>query len=60
MSLSPCHIPGVGATFHIADDEIEVGLGVHGEAGVRRMKVIVLALVKGQRFLSRNSRRSSR
>ena len=39
VSLSPCHIPGSGSTFTIADDELEVGLGVHGEAGVRKMKV---------------------
>ncbi|XP_072040397.1 triokinase/FMN cyclase-like [Amphiura filiformis] len=39
VSLSACHVPGEGASFQIADDELEVGLGVHGEAGVRRMKM---------------------
>lgn len=39
LSLSPCVIPGSKASFHLADDEMELGLGIHGEAGVRRVKV---------------------
>ena len=39
LSLSPCVIPGSKASFHLADDEMELGLGIHGEAGVRRIKV---------------------
>ncbi|XP_038056743.1 triokinase/FMN cyclase-like [Patiria miniata] len=39
ISLSPCHVPGSGATFQIGDEEMELGLGVHGEPGVKRMKV---------------------
>ncbi|XP_071787139.1 triokinase/FMN cyclase-like isoform X1 [Asterias amurensis] len=39
ISLSPCHVPGSGATFQIPDDEMELGLGVHGEPGVKRIKV---------------------
>ncbi|KAF1548880.1 Triokinase/FMN cyclase, partial [Eudyptes schlegeli] len=38
LSLSPCSVPGSKPTFRLADDEMELGLGIHGEAGVRRMK----------------------
>jgi dihydroxyacetone kinase len=30
---------GCGPLFKIEFDEMEVGLGVHGEAGIKRMKV---------------------
>ncbi|XP_055669342.1 triokinase/FMN cyclase isoform X1 [Falco peregrinus] len=40
LSLSPCSIPGSKPTFRLAEDEMELGLGIHGEAGVRRMKVL--------------------
>lgn len=37
VALSPCTIPEVGnPTFSIADGEMEVGMGIHGEAGVSR------------------------
>jgi dihydroxyacetone kinase-like protein len=37
VALSPCIIPEVGKpTFAIGDDEMEIGMGIHGEAGVRR------------------------
>lgn len=37
VALSPCVLPGAeAANFQLADDEIELGLGIHGEAGVRR------------------------
>ncbi|KAM6460208.1 triokinase/FMN cyclase isoform 2-T2 [Liasis olivaceus] len=39
VSLSPCSVPGSRPTFQLADDELELGLGIHGEAGVRRMKM---------------------
>ena len=39
LSLSPCVVPGVGPSFTLAADEMELGLGIHGEAGVRRTKV---------------------
>ena len=35
VSLSPCTIPAVGKPgFHIGEDEMEVGMGIHGEAGI--------------------------
>ncbi|NWI92220.1 TKFC cyclase, partial [Pitta sordida] len=40
LSLSPCSIPGSRPSFRLAEDEMELGLGIHGEAGVRRMKVL--------------------
>ncbi|NXF12904.1 TKFC cyclase, partial [Smithornis capensis] len=40
LSLSPCSIPGSKPSFWLAEDEMELGLGIHGEAGVHRMKVL--------------------
>ncbi|XP_068026191.1 triokinase/FMN cyclase [Melanerpes formicivorus] len=40
LSLSPCSVPGSKPTFQLAEDEMELGLGIHGEAGVRRMKLL--------------------
>ncbi|CAC5363909.1 DAK [Mytilus coruscus] len=40
LSLSPCTIPGAGASFTLGADEIELGLGIHGEAGVKRTKLV--------------------
>lgn len=40
VSLSPCSVPGSIPTFHLAQDEMELGLGIHGEAGIRRMKML--------------------
>ncbi|XP_061465773.1 triokinase/FMN cyclase isoform X3 [Rhineura floridana] len=39
VSLSPCSVPGSRPTFQLAADELELGLGIHGEAGVHRMKM---------------------
>ncbi|KAK3748750.1 hypothetical protein QZH41_015693 [Actinostola sp. cb2023] len=39
VSLSPCTIPGSGPSFVLPDDEIELGLGIHGEPGVQRVKI---------------------
>ncbi|MTI62082.1 MAG: dihydroxyacetone kinase subunit DhaK [Firmicutes bacterium] len=37
VALSPCTIPQVGKpTFEIADDEMEIGMGIHGEPGIHR------------------------
>jgi dihydroxyacetone kinase-like protein len=37
MALSPCTIPEVGRPgFQIGEDEMEIGMGIHGEPGVRR------------------------
>ncbi|MGE7667718.1 dihydroxyacetone kinase subunit DhaK [Ureibacillus composti] len=40
VALSPSSIPSTGKyTFEIADDEIEFGMGIHGEPGVKRTKL---------------------
>ncbi len=37
--LSPCTVPGLDTpSFELRDDEIELGLGIHGEPGVRRIR----------------------
>lgn len=37
VALSPCTVPAAGVpTFTIGDDEMEIGMGIHGEAGVHR------------------------
>ncbi|KAI1279564.1 Triokinase/FMN cyclase [Halotydeus destructor] len=40
VSMSACSIPGAGMSFKIGDDEVEVGLGIHGESGVQRTKLM--------------------
>jgi len=34
LALGPCSLPGQGPLFSVAEDMLEIGLGVHGEAGV--------------------------
>lgn len=37
VALGPCTVPAAGAPgFELADGEMEVGLGIHGEAGIAR------------------------
>ncbi|XP_078077364.1 triokinase/FMN cyclase-like isoform X2 [Mustelus asterias] len=40
ICLSPCSVPGSEPTFHLEADELEIGLGIHGEAGIERIKMI--------------------
>jgi len=40
MALTSCTVPAAGRpTFDLPDDEMEVGIGVHGEPGRRRLPV---------------------
>jgi dihydroxyacetone kinase-like protein len=40
VALGPCIVPQVGKpTFTLAEDEMEIGMGIHGEQGVRRGKL---------------------
>lgn len=40
VALSPCQVPGAAQpTFSIADDEMEMGMGIHGEPGIWRDKM---------------------
>lgn len=41
VALSPCVVPEVGKpTFSINDDEIELGMGIHGEPGIEVRKMM--------------------
>ncbi len=41
VALSPCIVPQVGKpTFSINDDEIEIGMGIHGETGIEVRKMM--------------------
>eukprot|EP00128_Syssomonas_multiformis_P008354 Colp12_sorted_trinity150504_noHs@7563 len=37
VCLSPCVVPGSHAGFQLGEKEMELGLGIHGEAGVARL-----------------------
>ena len=40
VALSPCIVPEVGKpSFTINEDEMEIGMGIHGEPGIRRGKL---------------------
>ena len=41
VALTSCTVPAAGRpTFDLADDEMEMGVGIHGEAGRRRVKIM--------------------
>jgi dihydroxyacetone kinase-like protein len=41
MALTSCIVPAAGTpTFDIGDDEMEIGIGIHGEPGRRREKLM--------------------
>src|SRR5256886_5313145 len=40
MALTSCIVPAAGKpTFDLGDDEMEIGIGIHGEPGRRRVKL---------------------
>jgi dihydroxyacetone kinase-like protein len=40
MALTPCIVPTAGKpSFELAEDEMEIGIGIHGEPGRQRMKL---------------------
>ena len=40
MALTPCTVPAAGKPgFTLKDDEMEIGIGIHGEPGIHREKV---------------------
>lgn len=48
-ALSPCTVPQAGKpTFEIADDEMEMGMGIHGEPGVWRGKLQTADQIAGE------------
>lgn len=41
VAFSSCTLPGVEqAIFEISDEDMEIGMGIHGEPGVRRSKMV--------------------
>ena len=48
-ALSPCTVPQAGRpTFEIAEDEMEMGMGIHGEPGVWRDKLRPADAIAGE------------
>jgi dihydroxyacetone kinase-like protein len=44
MAMTSCILPGVGKPgFILGDDEIEIGMGIHGEPGVEKTKIMTAA-----------------
>jgi dihydroxyacetone kinase-like protein len=40
VALTPCTIPAVGKpNFKIGEDEMEIGMGIHGEPGIQRTNI---------------------
>ena len=40
MAIDACTVPAVGKPgFELAEDEVEIGIGIHGEPGVNREKI---------------------
>ncbi|XP_056156247.1 triokinase/FMN cyclase [Lampris incognitus] len=40
VSLSPCAVPGSQPSFDLPPGDMELGLGIHGEPGTKRSKVV--------------------
>ena len=52
VALTPCTVPRVGKPgFTIKDDEMEIGMGIHGETGIRRGKLEPADLVAKEMVL---------
>jgi dihydroxyacetone kinase len=65
VALGPCTVPAGGRPgFTLGDDEVELGLGIHGERGVERTTLrsandlvdTILATILADRGLSRDDR----
>ncbi|HEY2887079.1 MAG TPA: dihydroxyacetone kinase subunit DhaK, partial [Candidatus Limnocylindrales bacterium] len=40
VALAPCEVPGAGRpTFELGPDDIEIGMGIHGEPGLQRGRI---------------------
>ncbi|XP_067939748.1 triokinase/FMN cyclase-like isoform X2 [Watersipora subatra] len=51
VSLGSCSLPGNSQPhFTIAEDEVELGLGIHGEAGVKKMKLLTAKALVAQMY----------
>lgn len=51
VAISPCVVPEVGKPmFEIGDDEMEIGMGIHGEPGINRGKLLTADEVVDEMF----------
>lgn len=49
VALSPCTVPAAGRPgFTLGPDEIELGLGIHGEAGISRTRMVPADALAGE------------
>jgi dihydroxyacetone kinase-like protein len=49
IALTSCTVPAAGKpTFEIAEDEMEIGVGIHGEPGRRRVKLMPAAAIAAE------------
>src|ERR1700761_9077721 len=49
IALTSCTVPAAGKpTFDIAEDEMEIGVGIHGEPGRRRVKLMSAAAIAAE------------
>jgi dihydroxyacetone kinase-like protein len=49
VALTSCTVPAAGKpTFQIGDDEIEMGVGIHGEPGRKRVKMAPAKAIVGE------------
>jgi dihydroxyacetone kinase-like protein len=49
MALTPCIVPTFGrSTFELGEDELEIGMGIHGEPGTHRSKMLPAAEIAAQ------------
>jgi len=49
VALTPCTVPCAGRpTFTIGEDEMEIGMGIHGEPGVRRGRLRTADEIAGE------------
>ena len=42
VSMTACEIPGIGASFILEQNQMELGLGIHGEPGVERIEIMTV------------------
>src|SRR6201996_8263320 len=49
IALTSCTVPAAGKpTFDLAEDEMEIGVGIHGEPGRRRVKLMSAAAIAAE------------
>lgn len=46
ISATSCNVPGEDPSFLLQQGEFEFGVGLHGEAGISRIKVLLVSTIK--------------